>query len=276
MNKDRILIVEDDLEWVGNFKRWLGKDYAIDEALTAGMALDYLRTKYYTLVLLDLSLHPSDPDDRTSEEVQNFLKNHIDGTKHIIISGHAHKNDVRKGTIGYKAYDVFFKDEDRIEDVVPFLESVKSAIVDSKKARPNFSKESYEVFCGNKDKDFLEYNIMKILKPKNGINGWFYFKEELLDAISPIYSHMSKNEIAFEENCILGLFWSRQIGSSVTICLSNSNIDEAECRKTVGNWLGWPHTSGESINFESNNIKGYIFIEPDLGPEDFDLMVKGV
>jgi hypothetical protein len=73
---------------------------------------------------------------------------------------------------------------------------------------------------------------------------------------------------------MLGLYWSRQIGSAITICLSNSEVGEVDCRKEIGDWLGWPHTSGEPIKFESHNIKGYVFIEPDLDPDDFDLINK--
>ena len=58
---------------------------------------------------------------------------------------------------------------------------------------------------------------------------------------------------------------------SFTICLANVGVSEDECVNSVANWLGWPHTSGKGINFESNNIRGFVFIEPDLGPEDFIL-----
>lgn len=271
MEKERILIVEDDPNWVDNYKRWLRDEYLIDVSATAKGALEMLKTKYYALVLLDLSLSPTYHDDRTSEEVQIYLKNTAEGTKHIIISGHADKNDVRKASISYKAFDVFFKKDD-FENLVPFLEAVKNAIVESKKERPNFTKEAYEVFCGVGDRNFIEFKIIQALKPEGGINGWFYLKENFFEAIAPVAYHSTRSNIAFEGNCILGLFWSRKLGQAVSICLASNDVKEEECLQTLDGWLGWRHSDGKKISL--NNIQGHYFVETDLSPEDFNLSKK--
>ncbi len=269
MNKDRILTVEDDPEWIDNYQRWLDcPPDDIDVALTLKEAIERIRTNYYALVLLDLSLDPKDSKNRESIYVQEYLKKNSEGTQHIIISAYADEEDVRKSAFQYKAFDVFFKTE--FEDPTRFITTVQNAIGEARKQRPDFGDIDYKKIVGKEDLRVFEQRMLITLKPKNGARGYLDFMKLFLKTISPMEFHSTRNRFSFTDHFIFGLCWSRGLGTAISICLTNINLDDDTKKEAITNWLGWD-PGREWKKIVNNNIKGYIHFENSLKPDEFNL-----
>ena len=239
MEYNNILIVEDDSEWIENYRRWLSQDtFNIDESSSSSIALEKLRTKYYSLLILDLSLDPDNPGNRDSIDVQEYLQRHPEGTLHIVSSAHAEKEDVRKAAFKYKSIDVFFKNE--FEDPTRFINAVRTGIIKSNKERPNFIKQSYEKIVGEEKFYLFEHKMLKPLKPGDGAKGYIDFMDNLLELISPLELHKTRSDIAIvDDQFVFGIYWSRLLGSAISVCLTNAKTDDTVKRKAMGKWLGW-------------------------------------
>jgi CheY-like chemotaxis protein len=273
MDKESILIVDDEPVFAIDYRRWLKNDYIIDDVRSAEEAVERLRKKYYSVVLLDLALHITDAKDRSSENVQKYLLEHPEGTKHVIISGkivsgNPREDDVRTAAIKYKAADVIYKSE--LDDIDQFREKIKNAVEASKIERPFFYENAYEIFLGRTELDRFEYDVLTKLNPKGpgeAISGWNRFRDEFFKYIAPIYNHVTMLNAVFVGNCAVGLFWSRGLGYAISICIANKDIKEEECVQTLNSWLGWEHFN--PIKRDGCNLIGYIFEETDLGLQDF-------
>jgi len=84
MNKERILVVDDDESILTAFRRVLSKNgYAVDTVSTAGKALEKMASNRYDVLLLDIRL----PDMEGTDLLQK-LSNSSEMVK-IIITGHS-------------------------------------------------------------------------------------------------------------------------------------------------------------------------------------------
>lgn len=270
MKQNRILIIEDDPELIENYRLWLKfEDFDIDEAMTSEKALEELRTTYYSLVILDLSLDPNNPANRESIYIQKYLQKYPEGTMHIVSSAHAEKEDIRQAAFLYKAFHVFYKSE--FEDPEPFIKAVKEGINKSNEERPDFIKQSYLKMLGGEEPAFFENRMLKTLNPKDGATGYIAFKDSLLKVLSPIEVHKTRNRVQIvDDQFVFAIYWSRRIGSAVSLCLTNNAVKDEAKRRAMTDWLGWD--SGKEWKLvENNNVKGFIHIESKLEADDFIL-----
>jgi len=270
MKPDRVLIVEDSPDWVEDYKRWLRhEDFDIDVASSSKEALERLRIAYFALLILDLSLDPDNPANRDSVDVQEYLQRNPEGTQHIVISAHAGKDDVRIAAFRYKAHDVLFKNE--FEDPSKFINLVRTAIIKSHEQRPNFVEQGYSKIISGEDASIFELSMLKSLKPKDGAKGYLAFKDKLLEVISPIELHKTRNQFTvIDDQFVFALYWSRRLGAAISLCLANANVNDEAKRKAMTDWLGWD--SGKEWKLiKDNNVKGYIHLEDGLAPDDFIL-----
>ena len=270
MKEDKILVIEDDKAWISNYQRWLKHEsFEIDIARSATKAIERLRTTYYALVILDLSLDPNNPNNRDSIQVQEYLKKHPEGTLHIIVSAVANRDDVRRAGFEYNALNVFFKDE--FEDLTKFKKEIKNGIKQSRQQRPNFKELTYEKMIGDQERPMFEHRMLKSLKPRDGAGGYLAFMDKLLDIVRPLELHKTRNEVDIvNDKFVFALYWSRRLGSGISLCIVNSSVEEKVKKEAMSDWLGWvPEKEWRLI--EANDIKGYIHLEDGLSPNDFIL-----
>lgn len=270
MKKERILIVEDDPTWIENYKRWLRfENVSIDVSESSSDALEKLRSTYYALVILDLALDPKNAKNRDSLFIQKYLQKHPEGTLHLISSATAEKEDVADAAFKYNAINAFFKPN--LEDPTIFIDSIKSGIKKSQELRPDFVEQSYKKLMCGEEQAMFEHKLLKSLNPQHGAAGYLSFKAELLEAICPLELHKTKKKMSIiNENFVCGLYWSRQLSSAISICLTNFNIVEKLKQQVMEQWLGWKPEK-EFLLIDKNNIIGYIHLEKDLQPDDFIL-----
>lgn len=118
MNK--ILIIEDNLIWRENYKKWLGDQYKFENATQAGDAKLKFESFFPDLVVLDLGL----PEVEQGFEILDYIISKGTDVQIIVITASKdHKHALKAQKKGANAY--FFKGED-IKDELPLL--VKRAL----------------------------------------------------------------------------------------------------------------------------------------------------
>lgn len=278
MRKDRILILEDDPDWVELYYQILSGSYDLDDVAIANDALELLKRKYYALVVIDLSLDLDDHKDRSSRKVQEFLMSTDNvGTLNVIVSAAAQKKDVMSGAYDYSAKYIFEKageDEKAGFDANFFVERIDKIISDGYKDRPLRSENTYEVFCGDYAGRQVEYEVEQALNVFfQGSSDWAHFNRSLYDEIGYIHNHKTKKNYEIVDGMILGLYWSRNYGSAVSICISNNLSTKEESIEALNKWL-WPRMSKEFKEVKYNGFVCRIFIEDKLSADVFDMSYK--
>jgi len=115
MEKEKLLIVEDDAELRTQMKWGLGKDYQIYQAEDRFSALEILKNEHPLVVTLDLGLPPK--PDSTEEGFQTLVDilGHDAMAKVIVITGQ-HEKENALAAIGRGAYD-FLNKPVQLEDL---------------------------------------------------------------------------------------------------------------------------------------------------------------
>ncbi len=108
MEKEKLLIIEDDAELRTQMKWGLGKDYQIYQAEGRFSALEILKNEHPLVVTLDLGLPPK--PDSTEEGFQTLVDilAHDAMAKVIVITGQ-HEKENALAAIGRGAYDFLSK-----------------------------------------------------------------------------------------------------------------------------------------------------------------------
>jgi len=120
MNKQKILIVEDNLVWQKSYKKWLGPDYIYEFAADSEKAKQVFTRILPDIVLLDLGL----PKIEQGFEVLDFIAGQGTDVQVIVItSSQDHQNALDAQRRGAASY--FFKTEN-IKDELPL--SIKRAL----------------------------------------------------------------------------------------------------------------------------------------------------
>ena len=108
MEKEKLLIIEDDAELRTQMKWGLGKDYQIFQAQDRLSALDILKNEHPLVVTLDLGLPPHPDTTEEGFRTLNDLLAHDFLSKVIVITGQHEKEHALKA-IGSGAYDFMAK-----------------------------------------------------------------------------------------------------------------------------------------------------------------------
>jgi DNA-binding NtrC family response regulator len=117
MNKNKILIVEDNLVWREKYKKWLGESYSYVDSADAINAAITFDSQLPNLVILDLGL----PEiEQGLELLDNIIAKSTDVEVIVITSSKDHKHALEAQKRGANSY--FFKGEN-IKDELPFLVS---------------------------------------------------------------------------------------------------------------------------------------------------------
>jgi DNA-binding NtrC family response regulator len=155
MNKNKILIIEDNLIWREKYKKWLGDHYDYVDSADAINAAKTFDLHLPDLVILDLGL----PEiDQGFELLDNIMAKNTDCAVIVITSSKDHKHALEAQQKGASSY--FFKGEN-IKEELPFL--VRRAIKMQALQRENKKLRQ------KLDRVFKFDNIIAISKPMHNI-----------------------------------------------------------------------------------------------------------
>lgn len=266
--KPRILAVDDETDWLENFRAWIPEDIAIqDSASTTLEAIGMLRRYRYNVALLDLSMDPGNQFNRDNRVIQEYLATWPEGTRYIIVSGTADKADVRDSAYHLHASDVIFKAE--IEPAI-LKETVTRAIEEASTYNDKLVADARRKLM---DVVGLSDRILATLNPKDGIGSLYPMMETMFRRIAPLASHENRPHFEIWNDCVVGLAWSRQLGTAVSMMLASANLTEEESLRRLEDWLGYSHQNDPLFSREGHRIRIRLFEEPNVSDAHFELPV---
>jgi CheY-like chemotaxis protein len=265
--RKRLLAVDDQTEWLENFRAWIPEGIAEqDSAATTQRAVELLRRYRYDVVLLDLSMDVNDSFNRSNQGIQEYLATKPEGTQYIIVSGVVEKAEVRDSLVHLNAFDIIFKKE--IEPVV-LREKVAGAI---EKAQGHQSELVMAAERRLLDKTRLEGAILDALGPKHGAESMYRIMDGLFRRIAPIASHVDRPRFVARGQHVFGLAWSRLLGTAVSVVMSNNTMtSQEESLAGLAEWLGYADRGTEVFARDANRVRLLVFEEPGLLDVHFDL-----
>jgi DNA-binding NtrC family response regulator len=155
MNKNKILIIEDNLVWRESYKKWLGNNYEYKYAKDFLTAVQIFEQFLPQLVILDLGI----PEIENGLEVlNNIISKGTDAQIIVITSSEDHKHALEAQKRGANSY--FFKGEN-IKEELPLL--VRRALKMQALEREN------RILRQKLEKNFIFENIIAVSKQMQNI-----------------------------------------------------------------------------------------------------------
>ncbi|MGD0295339.1 MAG: hypothetical protein ABSB30_15945 [Terracidiphilus sp.] len=265
--KHRILAIDDDVvRWQENFRAWIPNELAdLDGATTTEQAVKLLRRWRYDVVLLDFSMDISDPFNRSNRGIQEYLASKPEGTQYIIVSAVIEKTEVRDSALHLNAFDIIFKAE---IDPAVLREKLAGAIEESQRHQTSLVADAKERLTqGGK----LDGPILESLHPKEGVASLYRLMDGLLKRIAPVVGHRDRPSFVVRGQHVLGLVWSRQLGTAVSLAMSSTKASEEESTRELAEWLGYEKRGTPVFSRETSRVRLLIFEEPNVSDVHFDL-----
>jgi CheY-like chemotaxis protein len=262
--RPRILAIDDEQEWIDNFKAWIPSDIADqDSASETQQAISFLQRFRYHVVLLDLSMMTEDRLDRSNWFIQDYLSTRPDGTAYLIVSGTIRKEEVKKSAYSLNAVNVIFKEESTPDMV---KDSVMDAIEQAARQDNNLISQAKNEFLGN---IYQQDALLRAIAP-GGAQGLYDAVESLARKLAPIAKHRDRPCLTVAANVAVGLVWSRQLGKAVSIAMANNATSETEAAGHLTEWLGYEERE-PLLNLQSHKVRTLCFHEPSISTEHFSL-----
>lgn len=259
--KPRLLAIDDEVHWLETFKRFIPSTVAdLHCASTPAEAIDLLRRYYYDLVLLDLSMDPNNPTDRSNRYIQRYLATRPEGTRYIITSGTVNVEETREAAFFSNASDVLQKQ--KIEpDLV--LQSIARALADTTQQQRFLTASAKQQWLGDQ---INEHDTMSELKIGAELLGQITMK--LGSELAPVIPHPTHSKLVAQQGVVGGIFWSRKVGSTVGLVLRRPGSNEADglhILRVFGDHTWTRH--GEERTMKSRVVVDVFTTE--TGPEEF-------
>lgn len=264
--KPRILAIDDEKDWLDNFRAWLPEKLAVqDSAMSTSEAADFLRRYRYHVVLLDLSMDVSDALDRSNSALQAYLSTRPEGTRYLIISGTARRSELIEGPYHLSASYII---EKGMLDLGILEERVSQAIAEASREDERLLADARgQLTEGGR----LEDQILRTLHPTGGAAGMYPMLEALFNRIAPIVPHRDRPHLACLPNSVVGLVWSRQLGMAVSIVLANRKVSEETSSNELADWLGYPQKQAPVFSRDIGGVRVQYFAEPFVSDLHFNL-----
>lgn len=237
-NRNKILVIDDDGSnrrfvtqtlssagyWVLNANRFRKSDSSWKGDEDEEFARNLLKTHFFHVAVIDLSLINEDPEDRTGIRILDALNSLKEGTKSIILTGYGTPRDVRELWKKHQAYD--YLDKDNIEMI---LEKISDAIKDAKLATNALLDGNltyYElikqpklaeivVHLGSRSEQEIRTVIEGALRP------YFPYDTKYITTSFKTLT-IQDNQLSYFEI----LLWSRYLGNAISLCVGSRQVCE--------------------------------------------------
>jgi len=266
--KPRILAIDDEEEWLANFRAWIPDNVATqDSADTTIKAIEFLRQCRYHAVILDLSMDVGDRENRANHAIQEHLATRPEGTPYIIVSGTIQISEVRDSAFHLNAYHVFFKDE--IEPSV-VRDRIIAAISEASKRDKDLVADARIKLTS---KGTLEDGILRTVRPAGGAQGMYPMLDAVCQRLAPIAPHRDRPHFEIWKDCVVGLVWSRQLGFAVSVMLTNRRTSDKDASDQFTDWLGYSQQQRPLFNRDIAGVRVQLFAEAAVSDAHFELPI---
>ena len=265
----QVLAIDDELDWRENFRSWIPASVAdVQVAGTTREAVTCLRQRHYDVVLLDLAMTTQDATSRGNSEIQDYLSTRPEGTLYIVVSGTIEKLEVRDVAFRKNANNLIFKEEADPDSLVEVLLAAFETIGDPV---PRFIAEAKHKLIGGVA---FETQLISVLRT-DGAAGVSRLLEAAFRRLAPVAQHRFRPQMTIEEQSVLGVLWSRQLGCAVSLTLANEAVSHEQTMADLARWLGYDEREVLFEKLYHHSVRVQIAREPSLGDELFELPIIG-
>ena len=262
----RILAIEDESQWRENFAAWIPREVAAqDSAATAEEAAEKLRRLHYDLVLLDLSMDVSDPSNRDTRSIQEYLAAKPEGTAYFVVSSTADREEARDAAYKSGAAWVFFKTDDLRREL---LERAASVIENAAYSRGQAIVTAQKQLIPDQIREHEFFSALKL-----GAGDLYAILAMVSRAFAPLAPHADRPHCVISKGCGVGLFWSRRHGAAVSLVMAHENIADSAALAALENWLGFKTRGSVFFDKQMHHVRIRAFEEPTISDAHFELPV---
>lgn len=218
-----LLIVEDDEEWCGAYKRAAAREgmHTVKVATNLHDAVALINDLQFAVAFIDVGLNVSDDQNVDGVRVMSKIRNVGDETSIIVVTGRTSQDVIpitRDALRKYDAHEIFRKAEIEPQDI---RELIRGGIAEFQKKVSVRPSAAYQALLGDTPSWKWEDEILRATTPKGGFPALKTFLDGLLTEFLPLVPPNSADESfttgTTEEGFAHGSFWSRSAGQPIAI-----------------------------------------------------------
>lgn len=262
----RLLAIDDEIRWLDSFQSWIPPDLVEQHsAATTAKAADYLRRFHYDIVLLDLSMDPSNRYNRDNQAIQGYLATRPEGTAYFIVSANVRTAEVIDAAYVRNASWVVQK---QAIDPEVLCEKIRKTLDETAPMQAKHTANARMMLAG----DILSETKIISALGVGGAQGFGQMLDTILHRLTPLARHHYRPQLEIRNRTVVGLTWSRQRGKAVSLSFANVSVPPEEQAGELADWLGYDEREpelDEKVFFK--RVRFQCFSEPNVSDEHFDL-----
>jgi hypothetical protein len=207
----------------------------------------------------------NDPFNRSNRGIQEYLSSKPEGTRYIVVSGVIKKTEVRECALDLSAFDIISKA--KIDPAI-LKAKLADAIEESQRHQTGLVPDAKVKLTQGGTLDGAILNSLHLEEGAASLHGLMY---DLLARIAPVVGHRDRPSFAVRGQHVLGLVWSRQLGTAVSLAMSSTKASEGESTDELTKWLGYEKRGNLVFSQEKSRVRLLIFEEPSVADVHFNL-----
>ncbi len=272
MSLKNVLVVEDEDKWLDIYKRNIERlEYPVRLARNLQEAINILKEMVFAVAIVDMRLDTYDDRNVDGLRVLEEIVSLGDITSSIVVTGYGTMQIARDAIKKYDAFDIIEKD--KIDPGV--IENlITRAMEDFKNRSSKVQINIFQLLRGERMAWDWEHEMLRVIKPKNGITTMKEFLNTLVSPFIPIIPKYKKFDVTVSSDTKVasGCYWSRAVGMPIVIVYGEGeHIDPMiESLQKANDLLGNKYTLGERLkDFSKANLRGMVWTIKNKKRDEF-------
>lgn len=275
-SSENVLIVEDEEEWRGIYRRaisTLGSSPTVMVASDLASAERLIEATKFAVAFVDVSLDEKDERNADGLLVMEKIRAIGDETSIVVVSGRSGQDVMtvtRDAIKKYDAYDTVKKSSVEPSDINKLLtgglEAYRSASMPER-------EDARDALRGAADSLIWDDRVMRATKFKGDASQFYAFLSKLLGDYLPIVTRRDGGHVDIDSSAglVYGDYWSRSIAAAVAICFGIAGeFDQAIKTTRTGAKLLGRYAVGDPVKqLATHGVKGAVFPLAESRREDF-------
>jgi DNA-binding response OmpR family regulator len=274
---ENILIVEDEEEWRGIYRRAVGSrgsGQRVEVAEDLPSAKRLISAAKFAVAFVDVGLDISDDRNVDGLQVMEWIRATGDETSIIVVTGRSGQDVLkitRDAILKYGAYDTVAKGTVQPSDIRNLLDGGLRAYREVTAVKRTAARDALR---GDMEGVHWDAEVIRATRFKEDAGKFYTFLNQLFAEYLPVVSRLPGEHLRADPSTGLacGDYWSRAAGSAVTVCFGpEEGFDEAlQANGAEGGGLLAKHKAGDAMKkHAAYGMKGVVLPLYESGREDF-------
>jgi ActR/RegA family two-component response regulator len=266
-SSNNVLIVEDDEEWCGIYRRAVEREISnpavrvARDLVSASRLIDLMK---FAVAFVDVGLDTEDDHNVDGLLVMEKIRSMSDETSLVVVTGRSAQDVLpitRDAIMKYGAYDTVAKNR---VDPRTIRDLAAGGLAAYRKASAAGPRAAREALRGATHPMFWDDDVMRATKFRGSAGNLYAFLNELLREFLPIAAtpEGAAAEIDSSANVVHGSYWSRAAGAEVIVCFGALNdLDRLVAEANGGRKLLGQYSGGQLVKeLTGYGMKGTVFL----------------